>query len=104
MTSEFMTDSQILEQRITDALVTIRREWGHMMPTGPAPIRYGVGRAAGIVGDNSPPKWRSDGTPWWPADNADTNDVDATTALVSLRRSVTDSLNSWSRIVMEDRP
>ena len=104
MTSEFMTDSQILEQRITDALVTIRREWAHMMPTGPAPIRYGVGRAAGIVGDNSPPKWRSDGTPWWPADNVDTNDVDGTTALVSLRRSVTDSLNSWSRIVMEDRP
>lgn len=99
-----MTDTQILEQRITEALVTIRREWGHMLPTGPAPIRYGVGRAAGIVGDNSPPRRRVDGVPYWPADHVDAHDVDGTTAIVSLRRSVTDSLNSWSRIVMEDRP
>lgn len=84
-----MTQTQHLEQRITEALVTIRREWGHMMPTGPAPIRYGVGRAAQITAD----------------DHAETGaDIDATTALVSLRREVVDTLNGWSRLVMDDRP
>lgn len=103
MTVEPRTETQALEQRITDALVTIRREWGHMLPTGPAPIRYGVGQAAGIVGDNSPPCWRADGTPYWPADHGDTNDVDGTTATLSLRRLVTGHLNGWCRAVVEDR-
>lgn len=87
--TEFMTDSQILEQRITDALATIRREWDHMLPVGPAPIRYGIGRQAQIMAD----------------DHADTGaDIDAGTRLVSLRREVCDCLNGWSHVVMEDRP
>lgn len=86
---EHRTETQALEQRITTALVTIRREWGHMLPTGPAPIRYGVGRQARITAD----------------DHAHTSaDIDGGTRLVSLRREVVDCLNGWSRLVMEDRP
>ena len=89
MTVEPRTETQALEQRITDALTTIRREWEHMMPTGPAPIRYGVGRQARITAD----------------DHAETTaDIDGDTRLVSLRREVVDCLNGWSRVVMEDRP
>lgn len=98
-----MSETQHIEDRITQALVTIRREWPHMLPTGPAPIRYGVGRAAGILGDNSAPRYRPDGTPYWPADHAEANDVDASTSLASLRGVVTARLNSWSRAVVEDR-
>ena len=87
--SEHLTETQALEQRITDALTTIRREWGHMLPTGPAPIRYGVGRQARITAD----------------DHAETTaDIDGGTRLVSLRREVADCLNGWSRLVMDDRP
>ena len=83
------TETQHLEQRITDALVTIRREWPAMMPLGPAPIRFGVGRQARITAD----------------DHASTGaDIDGGTVLVSLRRAATDTLNGWSRLVMEDRP
>ena len=89
MSTEHLTETQALEQRITDALTTIRREWGHMLPTGPAPIRYGVGRQARITAD----------------DHAETTaDIDGGTRLVSLRREVVDCLNGWSRLVMEDRP
>ena len=87
--SDHLTETQALERRITDALVTIRREWGHMLPTGPAPIRYGVGRQARITAD----------------DHAQTTaDIDGGTRLVSLRREVVDCLNGWSRLVMDDRP
>lgn len=89
MTEGHLTETQALEDRITRALVTIRREWPHMLPTGPAPIRYGVGRQAQITAD----------------DHAETGaDIDAGTRLVSLRREVTDTLNGWSRLAMEDRP
>ena len=89
MSDIYRTETQALEDRITQALVTIRREWGHMLPVGPAPIRYGVGRQAQITAD----------------DHADTSaDIDAGTRLVSLRREVVDTLNGWSRVVMEDRP
>lgn len=87
--SEHLTETQHLEDRITQALVTIRREWDAMMPTGPSAVRYGVGRAAQITAP----------------DHADTGaDIDAVTRLVSLRRSAVDTLNGWSRLVMEDRP
>lgn len=84
-----VSETQQLEDRITKALVTIRTEWPAMMPTGPAPIRFGVGKQARITAD----------------DHAHTNaDIDGTTRLVSLRRQVVDTLNGWSRVVMEDRP
>src|SRR5699024_12485264 len=51
--TEFMTDSQILEQRITDALVTIRREWPHMMPRSASGSRPGGGaKSAQITADD----------------------------------------------------
>ena len=103
MNDTHLTEAQHLEQRITRALVTIRREWDAMMPTGPAAVRYGVGRSAGILGDNSAPRYRPDGTPYWTADQGDGNDVDASTSLVSLRALVTARLNSWSREVVDDR-
>lgn len=108
MTTERLTESQHLEQRITQALVTIRREWDAMMPTGPAAVRPsmgGSGGAAGIVGDSSAP-WLDDlGRPHWRTDHARGGaDVDPTTRLLSLRREVAEILNSWSRVVMEDRP
>lgn len=89
MSTEPRTETQHLEQRITDALVTIRREWDAMMPVGPSAVRYGVGRAAQITAD----------------DHAHTGaDIDAGTKLVSLRRSAVDTLNGWTRVVMDDRP
>ena len=89
MTVEPRTETQALEQRITDALVTIRREWPHMLPTGPPPVRTGTGQSARITAD----------------DHATTGaDIDPGTRLVSLRREVVDTLNGWTRVVMEDRP
>lgn len=103
--TEPRTETEALEQRITTSLATIRRTWPHMLPTGPAPIRYGTGRSAGIVSDNSTPRRNHRGQPYWPADHLDdAPDVDTTTRLVSLRRDVTDSLNGWSRVIVEDRP
>lgn len=102
------TETQLLEQRITDALVTIREHWAKMMPEGPSPVRLsmgGSGKAAGVVGDNTPPRWKDDGTPYWPADHVKGgHDIDPTTRMVSLRREVIESLNGWCRIVMADRP
>lgn len=89
MTSEPMTETQALEQRITDALVTIRREWPHMMPVGAPPRSPGGAASTRITAD----------------DHADSGaDIDPATRLVSLRREVVDCLNGWSRVVMEDRP
>ena len=106
--SEHLTESQHLEQRITQALVTIRREWDAMMPKGPAAVRPsmgGSGTAAGIVGDSSAP-WLDDlGRPHWRTDHArGGDDVDPTTRLLSLRREVVEVLNGWCRVVIEDRP
>lgn len=89
MTSEFMTDSQILEQRITEALVTIRREWGHMLPTG-APGRSPGGAKSNLITAD---------------DHDDTGvDIDRQTRLVSLRREITTELAQWCRLVIDDRP
>lgn len=106
--AEHLTESQHLEQRITQALVTIRREWPAMMPTGPSVVRLSMGGstgAAGIVGDSTAP-WLDDlGRPHWRTDHArGGGDVDPTTALISLRRDVVEVLNGWCRVVIEDRP
>lgn len=104
MTGDYLTETQQLEQRITKALATIRTHWGDMLPTGPAPIRYGVGQAAGIVGDSTPPDYTPDGRPYWKADHTPGgHDVDGTTRLVSLRRATLDALNGWARNVVDDR-
>ena len=85
-----LTDTQHTEQRITEALATIRREWPHMLPTTAPAQRIGRGsKTARTTAD----------------DHAHTEtDIDPHTRLVSLRRHVVDVLNGWSRVVMEDRP
>lgn len=88
--TEPRTETQQLEDRITQALVTIRREWPHMMPVGaPGRAPGGPGQAARITADDH---------------SKATTDIDPATRLVSLRREVVDCLNGWSRVVMEDRP
>lgn len=107
MTTEPRTESQQLEQRITNALATIREGWPHMMPKSAPAARLGSGgsKSAGIAGDNSAPEYDDLGRPRWRADHLPgSHDIDETTRLVSLRREVVESLNGWCRIVMSDRP
>lgn len=87
---EHRTETQALEERITTALATIRREWGHMLPRGATGSRPGSGaKSAQITAD----------------DNADTgHDIDRTTRLVDTRRHVADELAQWCRLIIDDRP
>ena len=85
-----MSETREIEERITTALATIRREWDHMIPTGAPGRRPGSGSQSARITAH---------------DHADTGaDIDPATRLVSLRRYVRDQLNAWSRVVMEDRP
>lgn len=104
--TEYATETQAVEARTTDALRSIRGHWDSMMPKGPPPARMGGGGVAvGIVADHAAPTITADGRRYWTADHKPGGaDVDATTRLVSLRREVQDTLNSWSRIVVTDRP
>lgn len=83
-----MTQTQHLEQRITEALVTIRREWPAMMPVGaPSKAPGGGAKSALITAD----------------DDADTgHDIDAMSRLVSARREVANELAVWCKTVIED--
>lgn len=95
--TEYVTETARLEERITTALQTIRSEWDHMLPTTAPAVRLGGGsRAVGITQSRET-------TP--AADYYDTNtpDVDATTRLVSLRREVAQELNTWCRVILEDK-
>lgn len=100
-----LTETARLEDRIVAALKTIRQEWDHMLPVGAPAVRLGGGaRAVGIVADYSEPERPAGGAVFWLADHSDARDVDVTTRLVSVRRDVQDRVNSWSRVVAEDRP
>ena len=85
-----MSETQHLEDRITQALVTIRREWPAMMPRGASSGRPGGGAKSTLI----------------TADDDDNtgHDIDRHTRLVSLRREVTAELAQWCRLVIEDRP
>ena len=84
------TESQHLEQRITQALVTIRREWPAMMPVGASGSRPGGGAKSTLITAD---------------DDDDTgHDIDRHTRLVSIRREVTAELAQWCRLVIDDRP
>lgn len=88
--TEHLTESQHLEQRITQALVTIRREWDAMMPTGAPGKRPGGGAKSTLI---------------TAADDDETgHDIDRATRLVSLRREITTELVQWCRLVIQDRP
>lgn len=98
------TETQQLEQRITEALVTIRREWDAMLPVGAPGRSPGGAKSAGIVGDNSAPVIVN-GHPHWRADHIDdSHDIDRHTRLVSVRREVVTELAQWCRLVIADRP
>ena len=49
MNDTHLTESQHIEQRITQALVTIRREWDAMMPTGAPGKRPGGGAKSTLI-------------------------------------------------------
>lgn len=86
--TEHLTESQHLEQRITQALVTIRREWPAMMPKGPAGSRPGGGAKSTLITAD---------------DDDDTgHDIDRHTRLVSLRRHIAGELARWCKTVIED--
>lgn len=94
--SEHLTESQHLEQRITQALVTIRREWDALR-LGPPSSRPGGGsKSAQITADDH-------NRGGWHVLGDSVIDVDAMTRLSALRRTVTEVLNSWSRVIVEDR-
>ena len=94
--TEHLTETQIIEDRIARACVTIREAWPHMLPTGVPGKRPGGGaRSVGIVQ-----------RPESEADYHDTgeHDVDAMTRIASLRREVVEELAQWCRLIIEDRP
>ena len=100
-----LTDTQHTEQRITEALAAIRREWPHMLPTTAPGQRIGRGsKAAGITADNSPAIHNMTRPDVWRSDHTDNNaDVDPHTRLVSLRRHVVEILNEWARLIIDDK-
>ena len=94
--TEHLTETQHLEQRITRALVTIRREWPALR-LGPPSSRPGGGsKSAQITADDH-------NRGGWHVLGDSVIDVDAMTRLSALRRTVTEVLNSWSRVIVEDR-
>lgn len=95
--TEHLTESQHIEQRITQALVTIRREWPALRLGPPSSSPGGGAKSAQITADDHK---RGE----WHVLGDSVVDVDAMTRCSTLRRTVTDVLNSWSRVVMEDRP
>ena len=90
------TETQHIEDRITEALVTIRREWDALR-LGPPSSRPGGGsKSAQITADDH-------NRGGWHVLGDSVIDVDAMTRLSALRRTVTEVLNSWSRVIVEDR-
>lgn len=87
----------MIEQRITEALVTIRKEWPALRLGPPSSSPGGGAKSAQITADDHK---RGE----WHVLGDSVVDVDAMTRCSALRRTVTDVLNSWSRVVMEDRP
>lgn len=103
--------------RISTAAAAIRRAWPHMLPTEAPAIQYRTGRSspAGILASPSHPEHDTTGRAYHADDWTPTvatpshrrpteDDIDGMTRLLSLRRHVTETLNGWCRVVMEDRP
>lgn len=90
------TQTQHLEQRITEALVTIRREWPALRLGPPSSSPGGGAKSAQITADDHK---RGE----WHVLGDNVVDVDAMTRCSALRRTVTDVLNGWSRVIVEDR-
>ena len=97
-----VTETQRIEDRIVTALATIRREWDHMLPTGPPAVRSGAGRSVGIVADNSEPERNSHGRLVWAADEREADDLDARTRLIGDRQDITARLNGTARLILDD--
>lgn len=111
----YASDAEILTGRIRREAATISRGWDSMLPDAPPVQRLRSGRspAAGILADHAKPiidaagreRWEAD----WAADIPGTEirtsdaDIDPLTRLVSLRRHITEALNGWCRVVVEER-
>lgn len=83
------TETQILGDDIARAMKGLRKDWPHMLPKGGAQVGPGWASRSGIILDDHDPS------------DADIRRIDR---IVSLRRYAVDVLNSWARVVMEDRP
>lgn len=87
--TSYLAEAAEHARRIRAAIGHLADAWPHMLPTGPAPIRYGVGKQAQITAH----------------DHAQTSaDIDASTRLVSLRREAQDTLAGWVVYVAATRP
>ena len=86
--TEHLTETQIIEERITRACVTIREAWPHMLPVGVPGKRPGGGSRSTLItaGD----------------DDLTDADIDAITALVALRRETTTELARWAWTIVRD--
>lgn len=85
--SEVRTEAQAVEERLLEALTTIRDEAPMMLPDGPGAVTYGVGRAALITLDD---------------DDERDGDIDGLTRRADAMVGVTATINAWSRLVVED--
>lgn len=86
--TEPRTETQALEQRITDALVTIRRDHPLLLPTRPSGARLGnKGKAALIKHADSDERG---------------DDIDALTRRIDASHHVTVMVNGWVRLAAED--
>ena len=86
--AEFLTDTQVLEQRITEALVTIRRDHALLLPTKPTGSMPGLKRSASLIKH---------------ADDAErSDDIDGLTRRIDSSHHVTHVINAWVRLVLTD--
>jgi hypothetical protein len=83
------TETQILADHITRATSNLARDWPNMWPRGGNQQTPGWASRSGVI-----------------LDDHDPSDADTTraTRILSLRRHTQDILNSWCRLIIEDRP
>ena len=86
-----MSELHQIEGALTSDLATIQIHWDALLAAAtPSGVTIGGGSRGSLITAD---------------DHAETDaDVDRVTRIVSLRRLITDVLNGWSRVVMEDRP
>ena len=102
--TEVRTEAQAIEERLLEALTTIREEWDHMLPDGPPAQRPGGARSVGIVADGSDPVWDDRKGRWlWPADShGDDSDLDRTTRVIAARQYVQKQLVMVVRTIFDE--
>ena len=86
--TEPRTETEALEQRITDALVTIRRDHPLLLPTRPSGARLGNKGKAALIKHAD--------------DDERSDDIDALTRRIDASHHVTVMVNGWVREIVED--